>query len=421
MNRPRGWIQDSGSLENLIKVVELFDDNSLTYNELIKKHIPEKVKDDLRKNQLIESLQHDKIDFNSLVGSRTSSNVVDGIIQCLISGQSRLGIVDWACDNFVRFAYTLDFINYDESIDSYFITDCGLQLTRAESENEKFNKIKSALKKYPPVIRVLELLYKQFDSQPIEPSLTKFEIGKNLGFKGEDGFTTYSQNVFIQALNSTESTNEKSKIKQNWEGSSDKYARMICGWLMHDNIAWVKKSKKTVEIQIGQEDYAERLLSYQITVEGIQEFRSARAYSSKSGITKNVSFEMLATKGADRDYLRTRRACILLSIHTVKTLEQIKRFLESKNLKNVSIETIKDDLKNFERIGLEISFNGQKFKLKDRITKLTIPNLILENENSPSRLETVKQLLREELKYVDHEYLDILDLSISGRKSAIQF
>ena len=28
MNRPRGWIQDSGSIENLIRVVEIFDRNS---------------------------------------------------------------------------------------------------------------------------------------------------------------------------------------------------------------------------------------------------------------------------------------------------------------------------------------------------------------------------------------------------------
>jgi len=126
MNRPRGWIQDSGSLDNLIKVVELFDKKSSTYKDLIKILIPSKVKDNLKQKRLIEDLKSTSVSFKSLVGSRTPNNKVDSIIQCLISGQNRLGIVDWACDNFVRFAYTLNFISFDEPSDSFSITDFGL-------------------------------------------------------------------------------------------------------------------------------------------------------------------------------------------------------------------------------------------------------------------------------------------------------
>lgn len=285
----------------------------------------------------------------------------------------------------------------------------------------KYKVLKIALKKYPPLVRVLELLYNQYEHQPQTPSLTKFEIGRNLGFKGEDGFTTYSQNVYIQAFNTAETVIERNKIRQNWEGSSDKYTRMICGWMLHDNILWVNKSRKNVEIQIGNENYDANLQSYQITLEGIKEFRSCRAYSSNPGTVKYVSFEMLATKGADKDFLRKRRTLTIKAIQQGKTIEQIQRYLETQNLINISDETIKDDIKNFNRIGLEISFSNERYKLKDTIELLEIPNTIAHQTITPSILEKTKQDLRTELKDLDHEYLDILDFSIAGRKSAIQF
>ena len=219
MNRPRGWIQDSGSLENLISVVELFDRNSTTFANMLNNEIISKVQDFNKQNHLVASLQstngfngNPSINYNSLVGSRTENTIVDSLIQILLPGQNRLGIVDWACDNFIRFAYTLNFISFNELTDSFTITEFGLELSKSNNDDEKFEIIKTAFKKYPPIVRVLELLFSQYESEPNIPNLTKFEIGRELGFKGEDGFSTYSQNVFIQALNSAETTTEKSKI-----------------------------------------------------------------------------------------------------------------------------------------------------------------------------------------------------------------
>ena len=124
-------------------------------------------------------------------------------------------------------------------------------------------------------------------------------FGMELENINQKRFSTYSQNVFIQALNSAETTTERSKIRQNWEGSSDKYARMICGWLTNENINWVTKTRKSATVQIGNENFTEILQSYQITISGISAFRSCRAYSRNAGTVKNVYFEMLATKGTD--------------------------------------------------------------------------------------------------------------------------
>lgn len=426
--RPRGWIQDSGSLYNLMKIVEIFDNSSTSFQELRDNEIDEKIQNIELRSNLKSSLEDNSgyennplISFHNLVGTRTPNDEVNSLIQVLIPGQNRMGIVDWACDNFIRFAYTLDFISYVEESDSFTITQMGLELTQADSEEEKFEILKTNFKKYPPLIRVLELLYNQYEQEPNTPSLTKFEIGRELGFKGEDGFSTYSQNVFIQALNSAELISEKKKIRQNWEGSSDKYARMICGWMANENISWVKKTRKSVSVQIGNENFIESLQSYQITVSGISAFRSCRAYSRNSGTIKNVYFEILATKGTDREYLRTRRTHLLECIKGPKSIEQITRFYESKNLDNISSQTIKDDIENLKRIGLKIIHNSNRYHLKDKIALLEIPNYALNSNLTPSSLEQTKQTLRSELNNLDHKYLDILDFSISGTSGARQF
>ena len=58
--------------------------------------------------------------------------------------------------------------------------------------------------------------------------LTKFEIGRQLGFVGEDGFTNLSQNILVRTL-VADGGLEKKGIRnlQNWEGTSDKYVRTI--------------------------------------------------------------------------------------------------------------------------------------------------------------------------------------------------
>ena len=372
--RPRGWVQDSGSLENLIKVVGVFNRATDIYTDIVQNEIPQKIISDDVKEELLSELQNSNgylnnplIKFNALTGSRTQNNIVDGIIQVLIPGQNRLGIVDWACDNYIRLAYTFDFISYSEKNDSFTITDFGLLLSDKETDDEKFKVIETALKRYPPAVRILELLYEQYINFPKNPSLTKFELGKELGFKGEDGFTTYSQDIVVQAIALSNSNKEKNIIHSNWEGSSDKYARMICGWLKHKKIKWVESDSKIVTSQFGSDSYSESLLSYKITMEGINAFRNTRPYSRYNGTPKNVSYEMLATKGTDKEYLRTRRANILLCIRNRKSLTRIQKYLSEKNLKDIPIETILDDINNFKRIGLNVSESRSGFKIIDAL------------------------------------------------------
>lgn len=426
--RPRGWIQDSGSLENLIKVVGIFNRATDIYTDIVQNKIPQKISSDEIKKELLSELQNSNgylnnplIKFSALTGSRTPNDIVDGIIQVLIPGQNRLGIVDWACDNYIRLAYTFDFISYTEKNDSFTITDFGLLLSDKKTDDEKFEVIKTALKRYPPAVRILELLYEQYLNFPENPSLTKFELGKELGFKGEDGFTTYSQEIVVQAIALSNSDKEKNKIRSNWEGSSDKYARMICGWLKHEKIKWVESDSKTVTTQFGSDRYSESLLSYKITMNGINAFRYSRPYSRHKGTPKNVPYEMLATKGPDKEYLRTRRAYTLLYIRDRKSLTQIQNYLSGKNLKDIPIETIWDDINNLKRIGLNVSESRSGFKIIDTLRLLEIPQNISTSILTPTEMTSVKQTLSKKIQYLDHAFFDLLDLSIAGQKSPRQF
>ena len=66
--------------------------------------------------------------------------------------------------------------------------------------------------------------------------LTKFELGKQLGFVGRGWLYQLPQTVLVRSLASSKDAKEKIKMKTDWDGSSDKYARMIAKWL--ESWAW---------------------------------------------------------------------------------------------------------------------------------------------------------------------------------------
>lgn len=50
--------------------------------------------------------------------------------------------------------------------------------------------------------------------------LTKFEIGANLGFTDEAGFTSFPQNIWVQAYEEA-TDDEKRRMRSDVEGSSE--------------------------------------------------------------------------------------------------------------------------------------------------------------------------------------------------------
>ena len=146
----------------------------------------------------------------------------------------------------MRWAHAIGFIKYNYADDTFSITQKGLELSKS-SGSAKENLLINAILSYPPAFRILTLL-----SNPDNP-LTKFELGEKLGFTGEEGFICYPVRSIVAALAETSDKDERSKIRSDWESSSDKYARTIAQWLGH--LGLVKTCKKEVTVEYGHELY----------------------------------------------------------------------------------------------------------------------------------------------------------------------
>lgn len=416
--RTFGWIQDPGKIENLRRTVEVFDNQSPTHRELIDKLIPTLVEEQDGRSHFISELKRIplKLKYKDLKGTafkpRRDSRC-NGIIQAVIKGQKREFISDWPADNFLRWAHAIGFIQYDSGTDSFSITKFGLQYTKTQSgTSDEKEVLTQAFLSYPPVMRVLNLLANG-------DHLTKFEIGKQLGFVGEDGFTNLPQNILVRSLAQIEDPKKKNKMLTDWEGTSDKYARMIARWLEY--MGWVTQEKKQVIATFGNKKYKSSIpQSYLITPNGLKARRRGQGTNIQKRVPKNVFWEMLATKGKDRAYIRTRRALILQEITnkslSVQTLQQM---LVDKGF-NESETTIINDLRGLEQIGLNIQQEQKGYFLRDTIQNLEIPSFATE-ETIKSDIQESVDRCRELLEHVPHDFLVLIPLSFSGREGSRLF
>lgn len=419
--RAFGWVQDPSNLRSLCDVVAVFDADSQKHKELINSIIPKLVEVCDGRNELIGALKQAplKIKYTLLVGTSFTPRSIsrcNGIIQATVKGQGRDFIGDWPADNYVRWAQCFGFIKYDYTDDTFEITAKGLELTNARetgdmlSEKEKELLI-NAILAYPPAVRILNLL-----SATEETHLTKFEIGGQLGFIGEDGFTSMPQKILIRSLANADSK-ERKTMKADWEGSSDKYARMISSWL--EKLGLVNKVPKTITVLSGGNKYTETIgQAYMITALGITALRKSVGKSKHKRIAKNVSWEMFATKGKDREYLRTRRAFILKCLSENKndvSVSDIINYLKSVNL-DESENTVLDDIRGLQNIGINILENNAMFSLDDVINDFVIP---LPQSLAKSELSETKEKIRENLKKLSHEYLSLIDLAYDSKQNRL--
>jgi len=419
--RTFGWVQDPSDFRSLCNVVAVFDFNSEKHKELVKEILPKLVlkKDGLDNYIMAMNSRPLKIKYNYLIGTSftpRSASRCNGIIQATVKGQGRDFIVDWPADNFVRWAHCFGFIKYDYSDDTFAITKTGLELTaafeRTEELSEKEHKIlTNALLAYPPAVRVLTLLSEE------DAHLTKFEIGKELGFMGEGGFGSMPQNTLIRTLSQIKDTKEKNKIKTDWEGASDKYARMIASWLIKLGLA--QKNKKIVSVVVGNDNYSEEIgQAYMITTKGHTAISRALGKSSRNIIKKNICYEMLATKGKDREFLRKRRALIIKQLLESKepiNINEAQEYLKEKDV-NVSLEAIHDDIIGLIRLGLDISIEGNKYTCRDKINDFTIP---LVSNVKESYIGQKKETIRKNIKHIPKDYLSLVDLAYDKEQNRL--
>ena len=413
--RTFGWVQDSSSIDNLCNVVALFDSESNFHKKLVDEIVPCIVLENDGQKEMLDALNAKPLalKYKLLTGTSftpRSASRCNGIVQAAVKGQKRPFIVDWAADNFVRWAHAIDFIKYNYSDDTFSITKKGLAFTKS-SGTERENLLINAILSYPPAFRILSLL-----SNPDKP-LTKFELGEKLGFTGEEGFICYPIRSIVAALAETSDKDERSKIRSDWESSSDKYARTIAQWLRHLNL--VKICKKNVTVEYGHELFSESLSAFCITPKGERVLRNINGNSKHSKIEKFVSYEMFATKGSDREYLRLRRSLILKAIVESKskaTFEHLQEALNANGLKE-SIETIKDDISGFINLGLNIEIYSDSVELTDSIADFSIP--MYKDFTNKSELSKEKDEIRKQLKTLPHDYLSLMDLAVDSTQNRL--
>lgn len=431
-HRTFGWIQNPASTDNLKKVVSIFLKDSDINRYLVNKKIPFLIKNNLVSDinlfkDFIDQLSQQNIElsYSSLKGKGSINDrknaKCSGIIQATLDAQKLIILGnkqvkkpysdDWTADGFLRWAISIGFIIYNSNDDTCKISELGKQFALASDINE-INKILGvAYLSYPPVVRILTLLKQQ-------GHLTKFEIGQQLGFVGEAGFSTIPQNIWVASYVSESNTKIKSKIRNNEEGSSDKYARMICSWLC--NIGWVKKAPKEVAETYGNKQYSCIInQSYIITLEGINNLNKAYGLSKHKRIPKIIFFEMLATKVSNIDYVRLRRAYIIECINKKYcSVEEIQKYLNTKNMIEYC-STIQDDINGLMQIGLNIKVDNNKYKLVDIINNFNIP--VNKHKVSKNDIDIIKERVRNKLQLLNHKYLILVDLAFSGKEGNREF
>lgn len=422
--RTFGWIQDSTDFISLRKVVEVFLSNSETYNSLINEKINLLVEERDGREYFLKVLKQIPIElkYRDLVGSAftpRSSARCNGIIQATVKGQKRPFLTDWASDNFIRWAHALGFIEYNYENDSFKITSIGEIYASSKknkdgtiSQEEKEILIKAILS-YPPAVRVLKLL-------STGEHLTKYEMGSNFGFIGEDGFTSLPQNILLRTLAQSEPS-EKNKIKTDWDGSCDKYIRTICSWLAKLDL--IKQEPKYFEITILSEIKRESIgHSYIITNEGLKALRKSIGQSSSSRAKKNIWWEMLCTKGSDRNYIRTRRSLLLkILIEKKKAINiiQMSKFLKEYKIES-SASTIENDLEGLIRLGIMIKkIDKHTYILEDKINDFIIPVFKKDSSYTISELTRLKDSLRCSLTHIPHDYLNLIDLGFDNKQNRL--
>ena len=433
VKRTFGWVQNPGDLKKLKKVVGIFKAGSAENLDLVSNKLPLLLTYGLISNDdyndfIAELNKTDiEIDYSKLKGKGSGSRtrkyaICTGIIQAIIEAQQNKTYSDvagnsitikkpytddWTAEGFLRWAISCGLLEYVKDDDKCKITPLGEELANApDNSPAETEALTKALLSYPPVIRILSLLEAQ-DEQ------TKFDLGSKLGFKGEMGFTSMPQDAYLCDYCEATTAGERTNVRSNEEGDSDKYARGIASWCMQ--MGWVESNQKDVTETYRRKSYTAKLQTYSITRKGEKALIKARGNSSNPRLARVLMFEMLASnKVSSANYLRFVRACIIKAlISSDKSTDQLKKALKGYEL-DVDDTAIKDHIEGLISIGLEITENAGKYRLLDKIECLEIP---ARTECVKDNVVDIKDRVRNKLIHLDHKYLALIDLAYSDAAS----
>ncbi|MCP1222369.1 hypothetical protein NKW45_10995 [Acetobacter orientalis] len=412
-----GWVQNSSNFENLRNFVEAFVPNSKRWNYIMKTLSETDIVRDPDVRQSLKTALNQsvvKLNFSQLVGTRSpqnDKNSCNAIGQIAVAGQRRPFVDDWSAACFLRWAECLGFVKTDMEAYWFKLTDRG-RLFASDFVVSNLNDneaLVQGLMEYPPVSRILKYL-KENNSRAV----SKFELGQNLGFSGEDGFTSMGQST-LSYLRRVDNMKDRKKLLTDVEGSSDKYARMICSWL--SCLGWVKQEPFSLENK-NFKDPIKCPWFYRIEFRGENILRRIDGVSIHPSVEKYVSWNMLATKAKNKVFLRNRRAMLLNILKSKKssiTEDYIISEMEKKGFPDYIYE-LPVDFIGLVNCGIEIETSGvskKNYFLRSKIKGLIIPQQKNITYLEDAKLEKLKHEIRRKTPNIDPRYVELIEISRS--------
>lgn len=412
--RAFGWVQNPSNFSYLKATVRIFDPQSRHYANLRDRTIQEVITEvpairealqrKLNNGEAVftyQDLVGRPIDKNGKTTGVRQQQVANGLIQITVKSQKsntegKQYTDTWTADGFLRWAVSLGFVHHDRAADLFSLTEEGANFSNtADGSEEEQAILTQAVLRYPPACRVLQIL------NDAKKPVTKFYIGQQLGFE-ENGFTSYDEKGMITTL-AQASKADKNKIRSDYEGTSDKYARMIAGWLAKLGLVEKISSTKTGS------GFAE----YQITIEGKHRYGQSIGSSKNSALEKFVMWEFFATRIENTNYVRSRRANTLKILEHTKSKNILKQSLCDRGFDD-SDSVLERDLVGLNRMGIRIDTrtkgNAEEILLRDRLNDFSIPELALNEAQQDSLVEKEKDELRE-LTGIAEKYINMLSIA----------
>ena len=319
-----GWVQNTSNLSTVRDTVDLVPSEGIDHNSLMRKiYFFRREKGDLRK----------KWEWDA---------------RCRIKAICATGMVE-----------------LDRSINGYKLTPLGEELKLAPYSTvfsrgkrilspEEKAVFRKGLLSNPPVIRVLMVLNESRRNGNIP--LSKYDVGGQLGFVGDIGFTHLEAEYVAQM----------GKRFNDKEGDADKWARTIISWLVQVDWAIAADS---IDV------YGQILQRYTTTFDVDRVLQ----YGAKSTV-KYVPQEMLCSNHHSFPrVVQERRVAILKELSKVPRIH-VDTLLSTLNENGIEIdeETLKFDLINLKQAGINVEKEQSQYRLADRIKLDVIPERVTE-------------------------------------------
>lgn len=420
-----GWIQNPNNFGKLKKIVQVFVPGSSYNNELYSNGL-NYIYDDCLRDEFRKKIKKEEVvlTWKDMKGSqefipnkpRSRANqlatgiaqIAAGIPNEVKSSNDKVWTDDYTAGSFVNWALTLNFLRINNDFEIR-ITELGKKFANSASGTWKSSKtyessleekeiLKRSIGSYPPAVRIMHLLS---DAKNNDELLSKFNIGSELGFSGEEGFTSFDEDEWFEYL-STLSKNDQKKFKNNGEGSADKWARGICSWLQKLDLIKTKR-----KFDANNDNF---INGYLLTLPGEILLKKCRGNSSNPPSEKYIDWTMFATKVSNAMYVRRRRALTLKAIIKSSSLENIKDDLKSHNAYDGD-GVIKSDVIGLIRFGLNIEIKQGKYIWKDRVNDFYVPenssSVVIDDEE----IKSIKDDLQNRLHNIDPRDIEIVEMA----------